>query len=224
MFTLTHEGLNFEEDKLPEFVESVSNHFYGKRIILNDHIASGDYKLLPFANGFYAYVSNYILQQDFAIELSVKKVEYLALHINQITAGAECGLTLNDKTLSYDDKIITTVFLTSADDRFVISGTRGACVNRLKIMIPVAWLSKNIPGYNDNLLNDYLRLGEERLLTDALDNTYRILVDKVMNTEDNDYYLHITQDIVTLITERFFNRLRIKMQKNQWGNEMGKSA
>jgi len=73
-----------------------------------------------------------------------------------------------------------------------------------------------LPAYSEELLNEYLLLREERLLTDALDNTYRTLVDKVMNTEDNDFYLHITQDIVTLITERFFNRLRIKMQKNQW--------
>jgi len=216
MFTLTYEGLNFDENELPEFVESVSNHLYGKRIVLNDQIASGDYKLLPFANGFYAYVSNYILQQDFAIELSVKKDDYLALHINQITAGSECRLTLNRETISYDDKIITTVFLTGGNDSFILSGSRGACVNRLKIMIPKTWLNMHLPAYSEELLNEYLLLREERLLTDALDNTYRTLVDKVMNTEDNDFYLHITQDIVTLITERFFNRLRIKMQKNQW--------
>lgn len=216
MFTLTCEGLNFNEDQLPEFVESVSNHLYGKRVVLNDHIASGDYKLLPFANGFYAYVSNYILQQDFAIELSVKRNDYLALHINQITAGSECAMTLNGKTISYDDKIINTVFLTGGADSFVLSGSKGACVNRLKIMIPKTWLSLNLPAYSEQLIDQYFLLTEERLLTDALDTTYRTLVDKVMNTEDNDYYLHITQDIVTVITERFFNRLRTKMQKNQW--------
>jgi len=224
MVTITYEGLNFDDDQLPEFVESVSNHLYGKRIILNDRIARGDYKLIPFQNGFYAYVSNYILQQDFAIELSVAKEDYLALHINQITAGIECSMTLNGKTVSYDDKIITSVFLTSSHDKFLLSGSKGACVNRLKIMIPVSWLKKNLPAYNEALLNNYFALQEERLFTDALDATYRAMVDRVMHTEDNDFYLPVSQDIVTVITERFFDRLHSKMQKNQWGNELDKSA
>jgi hypothetical protein len=224
MFTLTYEGLNFEDDKLPEFVESVSHHLYGKRIVLNDRIAQGDYKLVSFANGFYAYVSNYILQQNFAIELSVAIEEYLALHINQITAGTECTMTLNGKTVSYDDKVITSVFLTGSHDSFILSGTKGACVNRLKIMIPKTWLAGNLTAYDESLLNNYFALQEERLFTDAMDTTYRAMVDRVMHTEDNDFYLSVTQEIVTVITERFFNRLHIKMQKNQWGNEMGNIA
>lgn len=220
MFTLSYEGLNFDDDQLPEFVNAVTNHLYGKRIILNDVIASGDYKLLPFSNGFYAYTSNYILQQDFQIELSVKKEDYLALHINQITAGAECKMTLNGKSVPYDDKIINAVFLTDSTDSFLLSGSKNACVNRLKIMIPKSWIRATLPAYYGNILTDYLALdGEERLFTDALDVTYRALVDKVMNTEDNDFYLSVTQDIVTVITERFFNRLSIKMQKNQWGKQ-----
>jgi len=224
MFILTYECLNFDDDQLPEFVESISNHFYGKRIILNDRIARGDYKLIPFQNGFYAYVSNYILQQDFSIELSVAKEDYLALHINQITAGVECSMSLNGKAVSFDDKIITAVFLTGSRDSFVLSGSKGACVNRLKIMIPVSWLIKNLPAFDEDMLNNYFALQEKRLFTDALDTTYRAMVDRVMNTEDNDFYLSVSQEIVTVITERFFNRLRIKMQKNQWGNELDKSA
>jgi hypothetical protein len=220
MFTLTYEGLNFDDDQLPDFVESVSHHIYGKRIILNDRVANGDYKLISFANGFYAYVSNYVLQQDFAIELSVAKEEYLALHINQITAGTECSMTLDGKTVSYDDKIITAIFLTGSHDSFVLSGNKGACVNRLKIMIPKTWLRNNLPGYDEGLLNNYFALREERLFSDALDTTYRVLVDRVMHTEDNDFYLSVTQEILTVITERFFNRLQVKLRKNQWDNDL----
>lgn len=225
MFTLEHQDLHFEDNQLPAFVASVSTHQYGKKFTLQDNIASGDYKLLEFPNGFYAYVSNYIMNQDFALALGVAKNEYVALHINQIQAGTECKILLNGKAVSYDDKIMTTVFLTRSTDNFILSGTKGALINRLKIVIPKTWIAKNLPAVTESLLETYFNLQEERLFLDAIDNTYRSMVDKVMNTEDNSFYLSITQNIVAVITERFFNRLNIKIQKNQKSNELtGKVA
>jgi len=225
MIKLGFNNVRFDETQIPDFVESVTNHHFGKKITFRDKYASGDYKLLEFQNGFYAYVSNYILNDDFELELSVAKDDYVALHINQIQAGTEFKISLNHKAVSYDDKVITSIFLTAASDSFILSGTGGACVNRLKIMVPKSWIAKDIPDFNEGLLNTYLELGEERLFFDSMDNTYRSMVDKVMNTEDNAFYLSRTQNIVAVITERFFNRLKIKLQKNQQGNEWsGKPA
>jgi hypothetical protein len=220
MFTLTYEGLNFNEAQLPEFVNSVTTHHYGKKVVLNDAIATGNYKLLEFANGFYAYVSNYILNRDFELELSVKRDEYVALHINQIQAGPEFTVSLNEASVSYDDKVITSIFLTAGNDRFTLHGSKGAVVNRLKIMIPRTWIDTHLPVVSDTLLNTYLSMSEERLYIDAMDNTYRSMVDKVMNTEDNAFYMAVTQNIVAVIAERFFNRLHTKIQKNQQGNAL----
>jgi hypothetical protein len=220
MFTLTYEGLNFKEEQLPAFVSSVTRHQYGQKVVLNDAIATGSYKLLEFANGFYAYVSNYILNSDFELELSVKRDDYVALHINQIQAGPEFTVSLNGASVSYDDKVITSIFLTAGKDRFTLHGSKGAVVNRLKIMIPKTWIDSHLPIVDDTLLNTYLSMAEERLYTDAMDNTYRSMVDKVMNTEDNAFYMSVTQNIVAVIAERFFNRLYTKLQKNQQGNRL----
>jgi len=220
MIKLGYNSFEFDEQQIPDFVESLSSHQYGKKITLKDTVASGDYKLLEFQNGFYAYVSNYILNQDFELELSVAKEDYLTLHINQIKAGAECTLSLNHQSASYDDKVITSIFLTGPKDSFVLSGTSGACVNRLKIMVPKNWVAGHLPSFEGTLLNTYLEMGKERFSFDSMDTTYRSLVDKVMHTEDNDLYLSITENILTVITERFFNRLRTKLQKNQQGNEL----
>ncbi|MEO5594433.1 MAG: hypothetical protein ABIR15_06160 [Chitinophagaceae bacterium] len=225
MIKLGFNNFRFDETKIPDFVESVTSHHFGKKISFKDKYANGNYKLLEFENGFYAYVSNYILNDDFELELSVAKDNYVALHINQIQAGTEFKISLNHKAVSYDDKVITSIFLTAASDSFILSGTSGACVNRLKIMVPKSWIAKHIPDFDESLLNTYLELGEERLFFDSMDNTYRCMVDKVMNTEDNAFYLSLAQNIVAVITERFFNRLKIKLQKNQQGNEWsGKSA
>jgi hypothetical protein len=220
MIILKHTSFNFEDNQLPDFVDSVSKHQYGTKFTLKDNIASGDYKLLEFSNGFYAYSSNYILNQDFEIELSVIKDDYLALHINQIQAGSIFKISLNNRTVSYDDKIVTSLFLTAGKDSFKISGTKGALVNRIKIMVPKVWLAKNLPAFNEAMLNSYMSLDEDRLYTDSLDNTYRSMIDKIMNTEDNAFYLSITQNIIAVITERFFNRLVIRIQKNQKLNEI----
>lgn len=220
MIKLGYGSFEFDEQHIPDFVDSLSSHHYGKKITLNDEIASGNYKLLEFQNGFYAYVSNYILNQDFELELAVAKNDYLALHINQILAGAECKISLNHQSVSYDDKVITAIFLTGPKDSFVLSGTSGACVNRLKIMVPKNWVAQHLPSFNDALLNTYLEMGKERLFLDSMDSTYRSMVDKVMHTEDNAFYLSITQNILTVITERFFNRLGTKLLKNQQGNEL----
>ncbi|MFT3935991.1 MAG: hypothetical protein QM726_20340 [Chitinophagaceae bacterium] len=219
MIKLKYENLVFDEHKLPDFVATMNTYHYGKKIILKDKYASGDYKLLEFANGFYAYVSNYILREDFELELSVAREDYLALHINQIQAGAECKISLNGETLAYDDKVITSIFLTAPSDSFVLSGSSGACVNRLKIVIPKKWLFQQIPSFNPALLDSYLQLDQERLSMDAIDPTYRSMVDKVMNTEDSLFYLPVAQNVVALIAERFFNRLATKLQKKQKGNE-----
>ena len=219
MIKLGYHNFNFDENHLPEFVDSVSRHQYGKKVTLNDKFASGDYKLLEFQNSFYAYVSNYILHEDFEIDLSVKKDDYVALHINQIQAGAECSISLNHKVVSYDDKVITSIFLTASGDSFILSGSSGACVNRLKIMVPKSWMAKNLPPFTESLLHTYLALNEERLFFDSIDNTYRSMVDKVMHAEDNPYYIPITQQIIAVITERFFSRLNIKLRKNQQENE-----
>ena len=215
MMTLRYDYLNFDETQLPDFVEEVTTFQYGKKITLKDKYASGNYKVLQFANGFYAYVSNYILNEDFELELSVAKDDYVALHINQIQAGSECKISLNHHTVTYDDKVITSIFLTSGKDSFILSGSSGACINRLKIMVPKSWIAKEVPAFSEVLLNQYLALEEERLFYDAMDTTYRSMVDKVMNTEDNSFYLSITQNIIAVITERFLNRVRLKLQKNQ---------
>ncbi len=213
MVTIEYSSLGLSADQLPDFVESVSHHQYGKKITLKERYATGNFKILEFANGFYAHISNYVVNNDFTIQLSVKQEDYVALHINQVQAGLLFSLTLNKSIVSYDDKILSAIFLTGSNDHFTASGTAGACVNRLKIMIPKAWLIKNLPAYNERLLNIYLDLQEERLFADSMDNTYRSMVDRVMNTEDNPFYLPVTENIITVITERFFNRLNIRMRK-----------
>jgi hypothetical protein len=214
MATIEYNSLGLDDGSVPDFVESISHHQYGRKITLKESYATGDFKILKFENGFYAHISNYVVNKDFTIELSVKQDDYIALHINQVQAGSVFTVTLNNKEVSYNDKVVTSLFLTGSTDSFIVSGTKGACVNRLKIMIPRSWLL-SLPAYNETLLNAYFLLQEERLFADAMDNTYRSMVDKVMNTEDNAFYLSITQNIIAVITERFFNRLNIKMLKNQ---------
>jgi len=87
-------------------------------------------------------------------------------------------------------------------------------------MVPKNWVAKHLPSFNGALLNTYLEMGKERLSFDSMDATYRSLVDKVMHTEDNAFYLSVTQNILAVITERFFNRLGTKLLKNQQGNEL----
>ncbi|HTL09035.1 MAG TPA: hypothetical protein VL307_12275 [Chitinophagaceae bacterium] len=214
MIKLERQDFIFDESQPPYFVDSVSSHQFGKKITLNDLYASGNYQLLEFQNGFYAYSSNYIMHEDFDLDLSVPKESFLALHINQIQAGVEFKFQLNNASVSYDDKIITSLFLTTSEDNFRLKGSSGACINRLKIMIPRSWLETQLPFFDDLLLQRYLQLQYKRLYIDTIDSTYRTLVNKVMNTEDNACYLSVTQDIVTVITERFFSRLHHKLMKN----------
>ena len=216
MVLIEYNSLELTDGSIPDFVESISHHQYGMKITLKESYATGDFKILRFANGFYAHVSNYIVNRDFQIELSVKQDAYVALHINQVQAGSVFTVTLNNKAVSYHDKIVTSLFLTGSRDSFIVSGTKGAYVTRLKIMIPKAWLVTKLPVYNESLLNTYFNLQEERLFVDAMDVTYRSMVDKVMNREDNPFYLSISEDIITVITERFFSRLNTKMQKTGW--------
>ncbi|MEO6315054.1 MAG: hypothetical protein ABIU63_13060 [Chitinophagaceae bacterium] len=219
MIKLGPDNLRFDGNGLPEFVAEVTQHKFGKKITLKEQYASGDYKLLEFNNGFFAYVSNYIVHDDFELELSSIKEDYVALHINQIQAGAEFEIALNQQPVSYDDKVINSIFLTAASDSVQIKGSSGACVNRLKIMVPKKWIAHQVPGFTPDLLHTYLGMSTERLYFDGMDNTYRSMVDKVMNTEDSALYLSVTQDIIAVITERFFNRLIIKLMKNQQGSE-----
>jgi hypothetical protein len=217
MFILKFSSSDFDQ-QLHEIAASVSNHHYGKKIALKDEIATGYFKVLKFPNGLKVIINNYVVNQDFLGERDNIKDDYYLLHINQVTAKDEFAVLINNREVSFDNKIYISVFLTDSKEPFGLKGTKGACFNQLKVVIPKDWLQENIGDvFNEALLRQYFELQEERLFFDGLDGTYRNLVDKVMNTEDNIFYLAVTQSIITVITERFFCRMGNKLQKRSNG-------
>jgi hypothetical protein len=217
MFILKFSSSDFDQ-QLHEIAASVTSHHYGRKIVLKDDIATGYFKVLKFPNSLKVIINNYVINQDFLGERDNVKDDYYLLHINQVSARQEFSVLMNNREISFDDKIYTAVFLTDSKEPFGLKGTKGACFNQLKIVIPKDWLRENMGDvYNETLLRQYLELQEERLYFDALDGTYRSLVDKVMNTEDNIFYLAVTQSIITVITERFFCRMANKIQKRSNG-------
>jgi hypothetical protein len=211
MFVLKFNSFDFE-NHLPDLAESVSTHHYGKKIVIKDSIATGFYKVLNFPNELKAVITNYVLNTDFSGEREQVMEDYYMLHINQVKAGSEFSVMINDKEVNFDDKIYTAVFLTDSKEPFGLKGTKGACFSQLKIIIPKNWLKKNMGDIcNDELLEKYFNLKEQRLFFDSFDESYHTLVDKVMNTEDTIYYLAVTQSFVTVITERFFCKMSNKL-------------
>ena len=211
MFVLKFNSFDFE-NQLSELAESVTTHHYGKKIIIKDSIATGFYKVLNFPNELKAVITNYVLNSDFIAERDNVRDDYYMLHINQVKAGSEFSVLINDGEVNFDDKIYTSVFLTDSKEPFGLKGTKGACFNQLKIVIPKPWLKKNLGDIcSDELLEKYFGLKEQRLFFDSFDESYQILVDKVMNTEDTIYYLAVTQSFVTVITERFFCKMSNKL-------------
>ena len=213
MFLLNFNSFDFEHH-LPELAESVTTHHYGKKIIIKDSIATGFYKVLNFPNGLKAVITNYVLNTDFKGQRENIEEDYYMLHINQVKAGSEFSVLINGGEVNFDDKIYTSVFMTDSKEPFGLKGTKGACFNQLKIIIPKTWLKKNMGELcSDELLERYFSLKEQRLFFDSFDDAYHTLVDKVMNTEDTIYYLAVTQSFVTVITERFFCRMSGKLYK-----------
>jgi hypothetical protein len=217
MFILKFSSSDFEQ-QLHELASSVTNHHYGKRVVLKDDVGTGYFKVLKFPSHLKAIITNYVVNQDFLGERENVKDSYYLLHINQVTTKDEFAVLMNNKETSFDNQVFSSVFLTDSAEPFGLKGTKGACFSQLKIMIPKNWLKENIgDAFNETLLQQYFNLGEERLYLDSFDATYRSLVDKVMNTEDNVYYLAVTQSIITVITERFFCRMGNKLQRRSDG-------
>ena len=217
MFILKFNSSDFDQH-LHEIADSVTSHHYGKKIILKDEVGTGYFKVLKFPSGLKAIITNYVVNQDFLGERENVKSDYYLLHINQVTTKDEFSVLMNNKETPFDNQVYTSVFLTDSKEAFGLKGTKGACFNQLKIMIPKDWLKENIAdAYNEVLLQQYFHLQEERLYFDSFDATYRNLVEKVMNTEDNIFYLAVTQSIITVITERFFCRMGNKLHKRSNG-------
>jgi hypothetical protein len=217
MFILKYNSFDFES-QFPEIAESITNHHYGKKVVLKDTIGTGYFKVLNFPNGLKAVITNYVLNDDFFGERDTILSDYYMLHINQVKAGAEFSVLINKKEIVFDDKIYTSVFLTDSKEAFGLKGTKGACFSQLKIVIPKDWLRNNIADtFNDILMQQYFELKGERLFFDSVDATYRNLADKVMNTEDNISYIAVTQDIISVIIERFFCRMGNKLQRRSNG-------
>lgn len=217
MFILKFSSSDFDQN-LHEIADSVTSYHYGKKITLKDEIGTGYFKVLKFPNGLKAIITNYVVNQDFLGERDNVINDYYLLHINQVTTKDEFSVLMNNKQTPFDNQVYTSVFLTDSKEAFGLKGTKGACFSQLKIMIPKDWLKENIADtYSDVLLQQYFQLCEERLYFDSFDATYRNLVDKVMNTEDNIFYLAVTQSIITVITERFFCRMGNKLHKRSNG-------
>jgi hypothetical protein len=217
MFILKFSSSDFEQ-QLHELASSVTNHHYGKKVVLKDEVGTGYFKVLKFPNQVKTVITNYVVNQDFlGVRENVKDSHYI-LHINQVNTKDEFSVLMNNKEIDYDNRVYAAVFLTDSAEPFGLKGTKGACFSQLKIMIPKDLMHVNIgEAFNETILQQYFNLGEGRLNFDSFDDTYRTLVDKVMNTEDNIFYLAITQSIINVIMERFFCRMGNKLQRRSDG-------
>ncbi len=213
MFTVKFGSSDFDQHQ-HELAASVTNHHYGKKIIIKDEVGTGYFKVLKLPNQLKAAISNFVVNQDFRGEKVNVKDNYYLLHFNQVTTKSKFSVLLNNKETAFDNSVFSSIYLTDSKESYGLKGTTGACFNQLTILIPKTWLKENLGEiFSEELLQQYFDLREERLFLDGFDTTYRSLVDKVMNTEDNVYYLAVTQSIITVITERFFCRMENKLKR-----------
>jgi hypothetical protein len=212
MFVLKYNSFDFDQ-QLMDIAENVTTHHYGRKVEIKDSIATGYYKVLKFPNGLKAVITNYVLNQDFVAARENVSAEYYLLHLNLVKAGQEFMVSMNQQEVDFGDQIFSSVFLTYSKEPYGIRGSKGACFSQLKIVIPKNWLAQDmVASFQPERLETYFGLGETRLSFDSMDPGYRSLVDKVMNTQDNVYYLAITQSIITLIVERFMEKMRRKLE------------
>lgn len=202
------------ESRLQELASAVTQEVYGEKLWLKEDFATGYIKLLHYSNGLKACVSNFVLNQDLHSDRSEMEKDAYLLQLNQVTAKHEFSVWLNNVESVFDNQVYHSVFLTHLNEKVVLTAGKGACFSQLNIIIPRQWLIHFMQDrLYDGLLEQYFNLKDERLSFDAFDATYRSLADKVMHTADNDSYLMISQEILTVIIERFISRMANRLQR-----------
>lgn len=210
---------SFDFDKqLNELASSVTSYHYGRKITLKKEIGTGDFKVLQFPNRLKAVVANYTLHQDFFGERENVNADYFMLHVNQVKTGTAFSVLINEQEIDFNDTFYTSVFLTDYNEPFGLKGSKGTHFNQLKIIIPKNWPSQFLGDVvTEDLLNNYFNLKEERLFFDDVDPNYRHLTEKLVQTEDNIFYLSVTQSIAGAITQQFFYHMCNKLQQRKEG-------
>jgi hypothetical protein len=213
MFFL-RENLSDPDQQWADLAASVTNDPYGIKITLKTDIGTGHFKTVEFEDGLKIVLTDYTNNRLFSKVYDNSKDDSYCLHINQVKAADQFSVFINDKELLFNNKLYTSVFLVCSGEPLAIKTTPGTYFNQLKIVIPKAWLSCHLAEAIDaNILQQYLDLRGERLYFDSLDAVYLKLVNRLVSEVEQIAYLPLVHGIVTIIIERFFFRMKARMEK-----------
>ena len=214
MFFL-RENLSDPEQQWADLAASVTNDPYGRKITLKTDIGTGYFKTVDFEDGLKLMLTDYTNNRFFSKVYDNSRHDTYCLHINQVKAADQFSVIINGSELLFNNKLYSSIFLVCSGEPLEIKTTPGTYFNQLKIVIPKDWLPCHLAEAIDaNILQQYLDLRAERLYFDSLDAVYLKLVNRLVSEVEQITYLPLVHGMVTIIIERFFFRMKARMEKS----------
>ena len=202
------------DQQLAELAASVTDHGHGRKVVLNTAIGTGHFKTVELDNGLKIALTDYTVNRNFSNVYDTSKTDSYCLHIDQVKATEQFSVIINGKELFFNNKLYSSVFLACSGEPFEVKTTPGTYFNQLKIEMPKEWPAIHLADlYSGVVLQQYMDLKEERLYFDSLDSVYLKLVNKLVSESEDISYLPLVQGIVTIIIQRFFFRMAVKLNR-----------
>lgn len=208
------ESLTDYEQPWAELAASVTDNAYGSKLTLKPDIGTGHFKTVEFEDGLKIVLTDYTINRGYSQVYNNASDQYYCLHVNQVKAAGEFSVSISGKELSFSNKLYSAVFLVCSGEPFEIKTTPGTYFNQLKIVIPKNWPVAHLTAvYDETILQQYLGLRSERLYFDSIDAVYLKLVNRLIAEVEQIKYLPLVQGMVTIIIERFFSRMAVRLGK-----------
>jgi hypothetical protein len=213
MFFLT-ESLFGLDKQLDVLAASVTDSRHSRKIVLKEDIGTGFFTTVSLDDGIKIALTDYTIHRDFSKLYNSSDAGTWCLHINQVKAAEQFTVRINGKEVFFSNKPYSPVFLASSAETFEIKTTPGTYFNQLKIVFPKTWPASHLADlYDPEIMDRYMALEEERLYFDTIDSVYLKLVNRVITEVGDISYLPLVQGIISIIIQRFFFRMSMKLNK-----------
>lgn len=191
-------------------------------IILKPPAGDGIIKIIDLAPELQVLLADVEFGKYFFAKRQQSAERYYVLHFEDIYIKDTAAFSVDGEVLEKKQTRHSVVRLTSnmfTNTEEVSAHTR---VKAVKVFFSEAWLKKYL-GLQENVdgLQKYVSLKTSSFDIEPLDAEYLSLMDELWNAKKDDPLQNIfLQNRVTLLIERFFSRLAVKMKGHDDGHDM----
>ncbi len=218
MVVFEHESINYR-DLLYDLATAFKVPLHHDRMEYPSHVASGFVQYIAMQDGLQAIAYDHSFAETFLLKRKKIDREFYTIWFTDVDINGDILVEIDNDAHHAKKTPFSTALLTSSlfDANYEIAA--GTSVRGINILLDNQWLAKHLGVSSESgLLHKYLSLKASRITMEPLDMEYKKLLQEVLDliNSTGQFKQIAIQNRIMLLLERFFMRMAVKMEGNQF--------